>query len=302
MVSVIGIVTVLFIAGVCSSSFAMDPPLHSIRGNAARLRHYPRLSVLDRTLARLQNDTRYDVFPYTEQPGFGLQPIPYRSPYRSVRLVLLPIPPSVGDLMLAAGRRILKALPADFRKRRYDNPVETFHVTVYHFGRPEAPRPLHSQQEVNREKEHAKTVATGYLPLRLRPVGFTLTPFGALILTYTDAPDGVVDRLRDAYRSNFPNATSTTFGVLHTTLWRSFAAHRPFTQREVRIIASACHKALKSLPTDVLAQGFEVRHLWYVLERWHATIEGEREVWGVDGGSLRVERPLHPFALPPRTS
>jgi len=39
--------------------------------------------------------------------------------------------PSVGDLMLAAGRRILKALPADFRKRRYDNPVETFHVTVY---------------------------------------------------------------------------------------------------------------------------------------------------------------------------
>lgn len=42
-------------------------------------------------------------------------------------------------------------------------------------------------------------------PPRLRPVGFTLTPFGALILTYTDAPDGAVDRLRDAYRS--PRAT-----------------------------------------------------------------------------------------------
>lgn len=49
-------------------------------------------------------------------------------------------------------------------------------------------------------------------------------------------------------------------------------------------------EATASSRTPLSPQGFEVRHLWYVLERWHATIEGEREVWGV--GPRGAHKPL----------
>ena len=71
-----------------------------------------------------------------------MEPKAYLTPFPSVRCVMLPLPPSVADLVALHGQRLLRSLPRDLQAPLYVNKKATYHVTIFHFGRPEAPAPV----------------------------------------------------------------------------------------------------------------------------------------------------------------
>ena len=57
----------------------------------------------------------------------------------ATRLLVLPLPPAFAAVVEKATQRIVSSFPSALRENVYCNPKETYHVTVFHFARPDFP-------------------------------------------------------------------------------------------------------------------------------------------------------------------
>ena len=253
---------------------------------------------------RLASSTQRVVPSFTITPHGTLTPAPYAFEYpggqftsscisplshlscmRVVRMLALPLPPDVSRAVVEAGSRIKDMLPPDWTTPdvHYSNPAETMHISVFHVGRPEAPCLSVDPDGIADERATLMDLIGGSLdePLELEIVDLAFSDSGVLVLLMGPCGSNTqaLDRVRLSLKDAFPQApASQAHPLIHTSVWRCFAS-TPMSHEEADRVQLQLELETKQLRETF--PRFHIDRLWYILERYFASVEGERETWSL---------------------
>lgn len=184
-------------------------------------------------------------------------PIPFAEPAGSVRLLAAPVALPAGAQALVASLLAELLSPLDAASV-YITPVDRYHATLFHTGRPGDPRPADAA-DVEAELALLRPLLAATPAWTLTVDRVVLTDTGVVTLLYQTG-DGAPLRLRERLRAAVPGAPAQQTRILHSSLARLRDAPGVAGLARLRGACAAASQAL---------HGAEVRceRVWHVVER-----------------------------------